>query len=76
MPIIASNVGGIPDMINHGKEGLLINPNIDELVEAMKLLINNHDLRKKIGVAARIKAQQFSSNNMCQGYIEQYEKGF
>lgn len=75
MPIIASNVGGIPDMIEHGKEGLLIDPNLDELVEAMKLLINNQDLREKIGVAARIKAQQFSSKNMCQGYIEQYEKG-
>lgn len=76
MPIIASNVGGIPDMIEHGKEGLLINPNLDELVEAMMLLMNNHDLREKLGVAARIKAQQFSSKNMCQGYIEQYEKGF
>lgn len=76
MPIIASNVGGIPDMIQHEKEGILITPTLCELVNAMKRLIENQEIRERFGNAAKTKAQVFSSNKMCLGYIELYEKQF
>lgn len=36
MPIIASFVGGVPDMIEDGVSGLLIQPTATDLVSAIK----------------------------------------
>ena len=52
LPTIGSNTGGIPDAIENGKSGFLIN-NFKELVEKMKLLYENKDLRQIMGNYAR-----------------------
>lgn len=74
LPIIASSVGGIPDMIEHEKEGLLIAPQLENLVDAMKRFINDKELRTLCGKNASIRVQMFSSDNMCKGYTKLYEK--
>ncbi len=53
-PIIACNVGGNPEIITDGKNGLLI-PSKDQqaLAEAMERIANNHNLRDRLGRAAR-----------------------
>lgn len=52
-PIIASAVGGIPDMIGHDA-GLLVAPgDVNELASAMLLLARDCELRKRMGIAAR-----------------------
>ncbi|MEO0106416.1 MAG: glycosyltransferase family 4 protein [candidate division WOR-3 bacterium] len=52
-PIIATRVGGIPYMVEDKKTGLLFNPgDYESLSSCIKLLIENNDLRKKIGCAA------------------------
>lgn len=50
LPVVASNVGGIPDMITDGKEGLLVpSGDVSALSEAMSKLIESKDLRAEIG---------------------------
>ena len=39
LPIIASAVGGVSDMIENGKSGILISPNTDQLVVAINNLM-------------------------------------
>ena len=51
LPSIGSNTGGIPDTIEDGKTGFLIN-NFNELVEKIKLLYQNESLRKNMGKTA------------------------
>jgi glycosyltransferase involved in cell wall biosynthesis len=49
-PVIASNVGGISEIIKHKKNGLIINGgNVEELVEAIKILLNDEELSRKLG---------------------------
>ncbi|WP_419869073.1 glycosyltransferase [Chryseobacterium sp. CT-SW4] len=43
-PIIATNVGGIPEMITHKKNGYLINYEVDDMYEAMKEFLTNPEL--------------------------------
>jgi len=57
LPVLGSNVGGIPEVIDHNKTGYLFKHNsLDELVFYIKKLTDNPDLRKKMGAAAREKA--------------------
>ena len=49
LPVIASSVGSIPNFLTHEKNVFLIKPrDIDEIVVAVKTLIYNKNLRKKI----------------------------
>ena len=49
LPVIAPSVGGIPDMIEDGVNGILFQPNNPiELAKAISLLINNSSLRRKL----------------------------
>ncbi|MBK7378247.1 MAG: glycosyltransferase [Ignavibacteriales bacterium] len=55
-PVIASNVGGIPELIESGKNGLLVeSKNVKYLSEAIEKLILNKELRIKLGEMAREK---------------------
>ncbi len=52
-PVIASRVGGLPEVVEHEKNGLLVPPNDpDALAEAMIRLAENTALRKQLGIAA------------------------
>ena len=73
LPIIASRVGGIPDMIDSSEDGILIEPNQDELVLALENLINDYTLRKKIGEHTRLKSHLFSAEVMVNNYSKLYE---
>lgn len=54
MPVVASQIGGIPDIIADGREGLLIKPgDIAGLREAMRQLLQDDDTRRKMGLASR-----------------------
>jgi glycosyltransferase involved in cell wall biosynthesis len=54
LPIITTPVGGIPEVVTHTKNGLLVTPgNIQQLSEAMQSLIEDEKLRFSLGTAAR-----------------------
>lgn len=73
MPIIASAVGGIPDMIKNGESGILIEPTVDDLVDAMISVMTNNVLREKIGRNALTTSKHFSSEQMFEGYNKLYK---
>jgi glycosyltransferase involved in cell wall biosynthesis len=59
MPVVASKIGGIPDIIEDGREGLLIKPgNIVGLRNAMRQLLQDDDKRRRMGLAARNKIER------------------
>lgn len=53
-PVIATNVGGIPEMMDNGKTGFLIEEgNFKDLEEKISKLLNDKDLSKKMGKEGR-----------------------
>jgi len=57
LPVIASRIGGIPEIVEDGVTGFLFEPgNADELAEKMKLLWENPELCRQMGKAGREKA--------------------
>jgi glycosyltransferase involved in cell wall biosynthesis len=59
LPVIASNVGGIPSIIQDGDTGILVEPGHRlQLAEAILKLLRNNDDRKRLGQRARSIALQ------------------
>ena len=55
-PVVATNIGGIPDAITDTKEGLLVEPgDVDALSEAITRLIQGRELNKTYSEAAKSK---------------------
>jgi len=66
LPIVSTRVGGIPEMIENKKNGLLVeSQNADDLAEKIKILINNKTDQEKYSANAKTKvAEEFSLEKM------------
>jgi glycosyltransferase involved in cell wall biosynthesis len=54
LAVVSTRAGGVADLIEDGKTGLLIEPgNLEQLVESLVNLIEQPDLRASLGIAAR-----------------------
>lgn len=74
-PVIASNVGGIPEYINPGISGLLFKPgDYKDLAEKLRLLLSNKDLRGKLIEGGHIHSKKFSWNILGPQYLAIYEE--
>jgi glycosyltransferase involved in cell wall biosynthesis len=64
-PIVASNVGGIPDLVAHDHNGLLVPPGDEKaLAAAILQLINDPEKAKMMGQRGRERCHQFSLDSM------------
>ncbi len=60
MPPIVTPVGGIPEVIVDGRNGLMVAPGrVDEIAAAMIRLIDRPDEREAFGKAARATGEQY-----------------
>jgi len=58
-PVIAANVGGVPDAVEDGVSGLLVNPeNEDEIAGAIIKLFCDDNLREKLGRQGKARAEE------------------
>jgi glycosyltransferase involved in cell wall biosynthesis len=75
LPVISTNMTGIPEVVEDGVSGILIPPNDENaLAEAMIKLIENHDLREKLGENARKKIEErFDINKNIVKYVALFE---
>lgn len=74
LPIVATAVGGVPDMLRDGESGLL--PPVEEnaVAEAVEKLIASQSLREKLGAAAKEDSKRFGADYMARRYFEIYQK--
>ncbi len=76
LPVIASRIGGLPEVVEDGVTGLLFEPgNAKDLAKKLKFLWHNPDLCKKMGHAGRVKAvREYSNDVYYRRLTEVYEK--
>ncbi|MFH1545355.1 MAG: glycosyltransferase family 4 protein [archaeon] len=73
--VIASNVSGIPELIENKKNGLLFNPfNSNELQEKINLLQENESERKRLGKKALRTSRNFSWKKTAKKYLKVYRE--
>jgi glycosyltransferase involved in cell wall biosynthesis len=74
LPIVATRVDGIPEVVCHGETGFLVAPGSDaELAERILALLSDAPLRRALGEAGRVRAlERFSVRRM----VAEYERFF
>jgi glycosyltransferase involved in cell wall biosynthesis len=67
-PVIATCVGGIPEVVKHGEDGLLVAPgNVTELEQGIDLMLRDRPYAMRLGRAGRTRIQsEFSAMVMAQ----------
>lgn len=74
VPVVATTVGGIPEVIEHEVEGLLTPPLDNKaLFEAILLLRNNSELRQKFSERAEEKSKKFTLEKTLENTLALYK---
>lgn len=61
LPVVSTNVGGMPYLISNTHDGLLVNPrDVEAMVNAILKIKNEDKLRSKIVTNARFKVENFA----------------
>ena len=59
LPVVASRVGGVPELVVDGETGLLVPPgDVVALAAALRLLLSDAALRRRLGSAGRRRAEE------------------
>jgi len=64
VPVVAGRVGGLPDRVTHGRDGLLIEPDdVVALSDALQRLLEDQALARRLGDAGRqrVRADGFEA---------------
>jgi glycosyltransferase involved in cell wall biosynthesis len=74
VPIVATKIGGIPDVVKGGVNGLLVPPRAsDALADAIIYLLQNEDVRVKMGKNGRKKVEDYSWERIAEETERVYE---
>jgi glycosyltransferase involved in cell wall biosynthesis len=75
-PVVATNVGGLPEMVEHGRTGYVVNPrDPKQLADALVRLLLDSTLRRQMGVNAKNKIElECSPETIALKTIEVYRR--
>jgi glycosyltransferase involved in cell wall biosynthesis len=75
LPVVATDVGGVPETIHHGENGFLVpRSDVPSLREALQRLIDDGGLRDRFGVASRARYEaEFTAQRMYEQTRAVYE---
>ncbi len=74
-PVVASRIGGLPDIVVDGETGLLTTPgDCRALQEAIERLLGNRELRERMGTAAKLRVNQFQARTVVPHIEEVYRE--
>jgi glycosyltransferase involved in cell wall biosynthesis len=75
-PVIATNVGGLPEIVQHEQSGLLIPPrSTADIIEAVERLYHDRQLASQLAAAGREQAgQQFTAERLTEEVVAVYRE--
>ena len=75
LPIVGSSIGGIPDLVEHGTNGLLVQVgNIEALAGAIRYLADDPEMRQEMAQRNRVKAEaNLEWSQVTRRYLATYE---
>jgi colanic acid/amylovoran biosynthesis glycosyltransferase len=76
LPVITTNAGGVPELVDHAQNGLLVNPKDPAaMAEAVELVLRDSALAERLASAARAKIEQSFHSSLSAQAIARYVLG-
>ncbi len=72
-PIVATGVGGVPERIMHGRNGLLCRPEEEDMAKKMEWMISHQHQARQMGLEARRNAESETWEKTAEGYVKVYK---
>lgn len=77
LPVVASDVGGVSEIIENEKNGYTVNNTVEEFTNAISKILNDNILYDSMKKNALIKFEKdLTSKQMFKGYLDIYQKIF
>lgn len=73
LPVVGSRRGGIPEVVEHESNGLIVEPEVDSLRAALERLASDGDLRLRLGAQAHRDADRYRLENQVTRFEEIYQ---
>ena len=74
LPIVTTNVGGLPEIVINGENGFLVEPkNPEALAEKILFILSDNDLKARISMNNQMKAEIYSWDIVVKNLISIYE---
>lgn len=74
VPVVATLGGGVPEIIRHGKDGLLARPgNAMEIADAINKILGEESLKKRLITSAMERAEKFGLDTHVENMIKVFE---
>jgi glycosyltransferase involved in cell wall biosynthesis len=76
VPVVATNAGGVPEVVEHGVDGYLVEPGDVKLAAKYAIeILSRADRGREMGKIARINARKkFCANDVIPMYERYYER--
>lgn len=76
LPVIATNAGALPELVSNGETGILVDPgDVPALASAIRRLLDDVELRRRMGHASRETAERrFSWQEATRQIVETYQE--
>ncbi len=72
-PVVASRVGGIPELVRNGREGILVKAgDVQELADAILRLLKDPSLRARLAEKGRARVKDFSWDTTARRVLTEY----
>ena len=77
LPVVASGISGIPELVEDGKTGMLVAPgDVEAIARALERLARDRDFRARIGAAAQAKVRrEFNQQTSAKELVELWCSG-
>ncbi len=76
VPIVATAVGGVPEMLSHQQTGLIVAPRDPRaMADQLKALLDSESLRRRLATAARERTEDiYTPDAQCKSWVSIYEE--
>ena len=75
LPILATETGGTEELVKNGENGYIVKmKDAEDLAQKIEIILKDEELRDRMGLASRQKAQEMSWENVAQKYYDLYRQ--
>jgi glycosyltransferase involved in cell wall biosynthesis len=73
LPVISTSIYGVKDAVDGGRSGLLTKPgDVEELAEALQVLLNDHQMRDEMGSYGRERVKRLWNRALLEKRLEEF----